>query len=96
VGSEDGALKAEPQTIYAFPHNAWNLHIVENEMEHVDRNPRLYVVLDDDDLGHTNSTSTPGPGKRQGHHASTSVPGLRMSLYVYLDLRVFSVRRFHS
>ncbi|GFG37094.1 hypothetical protein Cfor_05763 [Coptotermes formosanus] len=69
VGSEDSLLTADLGNIYAFTHKAWSPHVPENEvpanMEHVNRSPRLYVVLDDqDDTEQVNVTATPGSAVR--------------------------------
>ncbi|XP_021914765.1 uncharacterized protein LOC110827422 [Zootermopsis nevadensis] len=65
VGREDSLLRADLGSIYAFTHKGWNPHIVENEvpahLDTVNRNPRLYVVVDDrEDAEQTNTTSVPG------------------------------------
>lgn len=69
MGSEDRLLRADLEHIYAFTHKAWNPHVVESEvpanLDHLNRNPRLYVVVDDqEDTDQANVTATPGSGKR--------------------------------
>lgn len=64
VGSEDRLLRTDPENIYAFKHKGWNPHVVENEdparLEFVNRNPRLYVVLNNqEDTDSVNTTATP-------------------------------------
>ena len=68
MGSEDSLLRADLENMYTFTHKAWNPHVVENEvpanLEHVNRNPRLYVVLNDqEDTDQANMTATAGTGK---------------------------------
>lgn len=68
MGSEDSLLRADLENMYAFTHKAWNPHVVENEvpanMEYVNRNPRLYVVLNDqEDTDQANMTATAETGK---------------------------------
>jgi hypothetical protein len=69
VGSEDSLLRTDLENIYDFTHKAWHPHVVQNEvpanLERVNRNPRLYVVLNDQkDPGQTNITTTADSGKR--------------------------------
>jgi hypothetical protein len=69
VGSEDSLLRADLESIYTFTHKGWNPHIVGNKvpanLDPVNRNPRLYVVVEDrEDSEQTNTTAAPGSGKR--------------------------------
>jgi len=67
VESEDRLLRTDPENIYAFKHKGWNHDVVENEdparLEFVNRNPRLFVVLDNQDTDSVSTTATAESGK---------------------------------
>ncbi|XP_069686272.1 uncharacterized protein [Periplaneta americana] len=73
VNNEEGLLRADLESIYAFTHKSWNPHILENEVSQdmvdpVSRDPRVYVVLDDDEESNSTSSTTSKPsdsGKRE-------------------------------
>jgi hypothetical protein len=63
VGNEDRLLRTDLENMYAVKHKAWYPHVVENEvparLEFVNRNPRLYVMLNNqEDTENATTTST--------------------------------------
>ncbi|PSN53289.1 hypothetical protein C0J52_04660, partial [Blattella germanica] len=78
--SEDGLLRADLESLYAFTHKTWSPHVVDNEvpveLDRTNRNPRLYVMeTEDEESEQNNSTVTTETGEER----STNLEDLKTS-----------------
>lgn len=93
MGSEDRLLRTDLENIYAYKHKAWNPHAVENEvparLDFVNRNPRLYVVLSNqEDTDNASTTATARSGKLVVSEVCIS-PWIANVSYTTCTVRVF-------